>query len=216
VGRLLGDLSEAERLIRLVEITDDELRTRLVGGVGEDASAERLALAGDVLEDVAGRGLVEQALYLDTRLFLPDGLLICADKMSMSASLEQRVPFLDLELMRFVERIPARMRVRPRSGKRLHRRAMARLLPREIVRRPKHGFSTPFDAWLRQSLGEEVERRYAAGSELSDLIDPGTVAELAAAHRSRRADHKRILYCLLELSEWHRTFIQGGVPSTAG
>ena len=214
-GRLLGDLTEAERLIRLIEITDDDLRTRLVGGIGQDAATERLALAGDVLSDIPGRGLVEQALYLDTRLFLPDGLLICADKMSMAASLEQRVPFLDLELMRFVERIPVRMRVRPRAGKRLHRRAMARLLPRDIVRRRKHGFSTPFDAWLRQSLGEEVERRYAAGSELSALIDPATVEKLVGAHRSRRADHKRILYCLLELSEWHRAFIQGAVPSVA-
>jgi asparagine synthase (glutamine-hydrolysing) len=135
--------------------------------------------------------------------------------MSMSASLEQRVPFLDVELMRFVERIPARMRVRPRAGKRLHRRAMARFVPAEVVRRPKHGFSTPYDAWLRQSLGEEVERRYSADPELAALVDPGTVADLAAAHRSRRADYKAVLYCLLELSEWHRVFIQGAVPSAA-
>lgn len=213
-GRLLGDLSEAERLVRLVEITDDGLRTGLVGGTGGAAAAERLALAEDVLGDVAGRGLVEQALYLDTHLFLPDGLLICADKMSMSASLEQRVPFLDLELMRFVERIPARMRVRPRAGKRLHRRAMARLLPKEIVRRPKHGFSTPYDTWLRQSLGEEVQRRYDPGSDLAELIDPAVVAGLVGDHRSGRADYKGILYCLLELSEWHRTFIEGVVPES--
>ena len=215
VTRLLEDVSDAERLVRLVEITDDGLRTRLVGGAGREAAAERLALAEDVLGDVAARGLVEQALYLDTRLFLPDGLLVCADKMSMSASLEQRVPFLDLELMSFVERIPARMRVRPRAGKRLHRRAMARLLPAEIVRRPKHGFSTPYDAWLRDALGEEVERRYAAGGALGELIAPSAVSELVASHRSGRSDNKRILYCLLELSEWHRAFIEGGDRRTA-
>ena len=107
-----------------------------------------------MLADVGDRGLVEQALYLDTHLFLPDGLLLCADKMSMSASLEQRVPFLDLELMRFVERMPARERVRPRAGKRLHRRAMARLLPREIIDRPKHGFSSPY-----RRLAARVARR---------------------------------------------------------
>ena len=93
----------------------------------------------------------------------PDGILICNDKMSMAAGLELRVPFLDLELMRFVERIPASARVRPRAGKRLHRMAMERLLPPEIAGRPKHGFSTPYDDWLRASLGEEVERRYAPG-----------------------------------------------------
>mgnify|MGYP003291264845 CR=1 FL=1 len=92
------------------------------------------------------------------------GILLCNDKMSMGASLELRVPFLDLELMRFVERIPARVRVRPRAGKRLHRRAMELLLPAGLADRPKHGFSTPYDDWLRRSLGQEVERRYGARS----------------------------------------------------
>jgi asparagine synthase (glutamine-hydrolysing) len=208
-ARLLGDMPDSERLVRLVEITDEDVRQGLVGGAGESAAAERVALAEDVLGDVAGRGLVEQALYLDTRLFLPDGLLICADKMSMSASLEQRVPFLDVELMRFVERIPARARVRPRAGKRLHRKAMAQMLPPELVNRPKHGFSTPYDSWLRESLGAEVASRYERGGALGELVDPGTVAGLVAAHRSGKADHKRILYCLLELSEWHRAFVEG-------
>ena len=206
--RLLGDLSDAERLVRLVEISDDGMRERLVGGSGRQASTERLALAEGVLADVAGRGLVEQALYLDTHLFLPDGILLCADKMSMAAGLEQRVPFLDLELMRFVERIPARMRVRPRAGKRLHRRAMAHLLPAEIVNRPRHGFASPYADWLRRSLGAEVERRYAGGSGLAGLVDPRAVSDLVAAHRSGRADYKSVLFCLLELSEWHGTFIE--------
>jgi len=214
-GRLLGDLSDAERLTRLVEITGEDLRTSLVGNSGDEAAAERTALAADVLADVGDRSLLEQALYLDTHLFLPDGLLVCADKMSMSASLEQRVPFLDVELLRFVEQIPARERVGVRDGKRLHRKAMAGLVPAKIVDRPKHGFSTPYDSWLRESLGREVERRYAPGAPASELIDSATVAGLVADHRSGRADQKRILYCLLELSEWHRTFVEGAAPTTA-
>ncbi len=214
-ARLLEPADSAQRLVRLVEITAEDERAGLVGSAGADAAAERTALARDVLGDVGDRGLVEQALYLDTRMFLPDGLLICADKMSMAASLEQRVPFLDLELMRFVERVPARERVRPRAGKRLHRAAMARLLPREIVDRPKHGFSTPYDTWLRESLGQEVQRRYDTPTDLTELVDGATVASLVAAHRSGRADHKRILFCLLELSEWHRAFIEGAVPTAA-
>ena len=100
-----------------------------------------------MLADVAGRDPLEQALYLDTHLFLPDGLLIYGDKMSMAHGLEQRVPFLDLELMRFVERIPAATRAR-RERKCLHRRAMERIVPPGLDR-PKHGFSTPYDDWLR-------------------------------------------------------------------
>ena len=164
-----------------------------------------------MLGDVEGRDLLERALYLDTRLVLPDAILLCNDKMSMAAGLELRVPFLDRELMGFVERIPGRMRVR----KALHRDALRRLLPEEIVTRPKHGFSTPYDRWLRESLGAEVERRYASDPELGALVAPDTARQLVAEHRRGRADHKSILYCLLELSEWHRAFVQAAAPVPA-
>jgi asparagine synthase (glutamine-hydrolysing) len=232
-AHLLGGRGDAERLLRLVEIIDQPVRTALLGAheadrrgdpdgatsprsraAADQARAERLAGARDVLADVAGRDLLEQALYLDTRMFLPDGILLCNDKMSMAASLELRVPFLDLELMRFVERIPARTRIRPRAGKRIHRMAMDHLLPTGIAGRPKHGFSTPYDDWLRRSLGEEVERRYTPRSALAELIDPAAVGRLVGEHRRGRADHKSILYCLLELSEWHAAFVE--VPEPVG
>ncbi|HEX2232660.1 MAG TPA: asparagine synthase (glutamine-hydrolyzing), partial [Thermoleophilaceae bacterium] len=208
LSHLLRGSTDAQRLTRLVEITDHGQRSRLTGGPGHHAEQERLDLAETVLADVSGRDLLERALYLDTRMFLPDGILICNDKMSMAASLELRVPFLDVELMRFVERLPARLRVRPRAGKRLHRRAMRRLLPREIVDRPKHGFATPYDHWLRESLGEEVERRYAPASPMAELVDPRAAAALVDEHRRGRADHKAVLFCLLELSEWHGAFVE--------
>ena len=81
--------------------------------------------------------------------------------------------------------------------------------------RPKHGFSTPYDDWLRASLGEEVERRYAPGEPLADVLDPEAVAQLVAEHRRGRADHKSILYCLLELSEWHHAFVEAREPVAA-
>jgi asparagine synthase (glutamine-hydrolysing) len=213
----LGGSGDAERLLRLVEITDRPIRRALLDTTQRrnDAESERLALAKDVLGDVAGRDLLEQALYLDTRMFLPDGILICNDKMPMAAGLELRVPFLDVELMRFVERIPARTRVRPRAGKRIHRMAMERLLPPGISDRPKHGFATPYDDWLRASLGHEVERRFAPRSALGELVRPEAVTRLVAEHRRGRSDHKSILYCLLELSEWHRAFVQAPEPALA-
>jgi asparagine synthase (glutamine-hydrolysing) len=181
-------------------------------GAGAEAEQERLAGLRGVLADVPGRDLLEQALYVDTHLILPDAILLCNDKMSMAAGLELRVPFLDLELMRFVERLPARSRVRPRQPKRLHRRAIQRLLPSEVTGRRKHGFATPYDDWLRASLGREVERRYAPGSPMSELIDPAAATRLVGEHRGGRADHKAILYCLLELSEWHAVFVEAREP----
>jgi asparagine synthase (glutamine-hydrolysing) len=220
-AHLLGGSGDAGRLLRLVEITDAQVRRALLGGKpaartgSDDAEAERLELAARVLADVRDRDLLEQALYLDTRMFLPDGILLCNDKMSMAAGLELRVPFLDVELMRFVERIPARTRIRPRAGKRIHRKAMERLLPPGVATRAKHGFATPYDDWLRASLGEEVARRYAPNTPLGELVRPDAVKRLVAEHRRGRADHKSILYCLLELSEWHRAFVHAPEPALA-
>src|SRR4051794_23777353 len=214
VAHLLGGRGDTERLLRLVEITDAGVRSGPLGP-GAEAERERVATARDLLAPLEGRGLLEQALYLDAHMFLPDGILLCNDKMSMAAGLELRVPFLDLELMRFVERIPSSRRVRPRRPKRLHKMAMERLPPPEIVGRRKHGFATPYDDWLRASLGQEVERRYAAGSPMAELIDPRAAARLVDEHRRGRADHKAILYCLLELSEWHAAFVEAREPVAA-
>ncbi|MEA2348435.1 MAG: hypothetical protein QOG62_2222 [Thermoleophilaceae bacterium] len=208
-ARLIGSMPDVDRLLRLVEVSDHAQRIRLAGGALEEAEAERRDTASAVIADVAGRGPLEQAMYLDSHLFLPDRLLLCADKMSMASSLEQRVPYLDLELMGFVERIPAHLRAGARAGKMIHRRAVEPMVPQEVLDRPKHGFSTPYDGWLRTSLGEEVERRYAPGSELAAVMEPAEVARLVAEHRSGRGDHKNILYCLLELSQWHRDFVEG-------
>lgn len=211
MARLLGKAEGESPLLRIFEITTGEGRRMLVGSAGHEAATERRDLAQNVLGDVEGRGILEQALYLDTRLFLPDGLLVYGDKMSMAWGLEQRVPFLDVELMRFVERIPPGLRVRGLTRKWLYRRAIEPLVPPQVLRRRKHPFATPYDEWLRTSLGVEVETRFRAGSAMEGLVDPRAAAQLVAAHRSGRHDHKRILYCLLELSEWHRTFIEDSV-----
>ena len=149
LAHLLGGRGDAARLLRLVEITDAPTRAALVGPGAEAEAASASTAARAILADVPGRGLLDQALYLDTHMFLPDGILLCNDKMSMAAGLELRVPFLDVELMRFVERIPASRRVRPRRPKRLHRRAMRALLPPEV--------DEPQEARLRHPL-----RRLAA------------------------------------------------------
>jgi asparagine synthase (glutamine-hydrolysing) len=216
---LLAGEPGLDRLLRVFEITSPDVRRRLTGRGGEEAAAERRALARDVLADVAGRDVLEQALYLDTRLVLPDSLLLYGDKMSMAASLEHRVPFLDLELMRFVERVPGRTRMRWGIRKWLYRRSVQDLVPRAVLDRPKQGFTTPYDRWMRTSLGRAVAAGYAPGTEAARTVDSAAVERLVHAHRIARDDHKRVLYCLLELAEWHRVFIEqaerGSVAKTA-
>jgi asparagine synthase (glutamine-hydrolysing) len=210
--RLLAPDDDLDRLLQIFEITDVDTRSRLTKGPATAAAAERRTLATEVLADLGEvRDPLSQVLYLDTHLFLPDSLLLYGDKTSMAASLEQRVPFLDVELMRFVERIPARVRVRGLKRKWLYRKALKRgLVPDSVMKRRKHPFATPYSHWLRSSLGDELDRLYTDASPLAELIDPAEVHRLTDQHRRGRADHKLILYCLLEFAYWHRAFIERG------
>jgi asparagine synthase (glutamine-hydrolysing) len=209
-ARLLDADAGLDRLLSIFDITPPSVRAGLTGADDSAAAEERRAAADDLIADVGERDLLDQALYLDTHLFLPDQLLVWGDKTSMASSLEQRVPFLDQELMAFVERVPARMRMQGTRRKRLFREAIGPLVPPEVLARKKHPFATPYDDWLRSGLGDEVQRRFAAGGPLEELIDASTVDGLVREHQSGRSDHKRILYCLLELSQWHHVFIQEG------
>ena len=173
----------ADRLLRIFEIAPaGAARRSCRRTAASEAAAERRALAEGVLADVADRDPLEQALYLDTHLFLPDGLLIYGDKMSMAHGLEQRVPFLDVELMRFVERIPAQ-RAGARACKRkwLHRRAMR-------AARAAGGRSTARSSRSRRRTtagcasrwATRSSARFAPGTELSAHVDPRRVAQLVA------------------------------------
>ncbi len=209
--RLLDADPGIERLLSAFEITSPDLRQSLVRDRECDraAAGERSIRANEIMDDVAERDVLDQVLYLDTHLFLPDQLLLWGDKTSMAASLEQRVPFLDQEFMAFVERIPARVRMPAARRKGLYRQAMRGLVPDGVIRRKKQPFATPYDDWLRASLGDEVSRRFTPEMPLAAAIDSATVARLVREHQSGRLDHKRILYCLLELSQWHREFVEG-------
>jgi len=206
---VIGTPPGLDRLVSIFEISSAATRAQLLRGPGAEAHEERRGIAAAVLEDVAGRDLLDQALYLDTRVFLPDHLLLYGDKMSMASGLEHRVPFLDHELMRLVERIPGQTRMRFGQRKWLYRRSMRELVPPQVMSRPKRAFTTPYDQWLRTSLAGEIERAFTPGAGVSEHVDPTTVHRLVDEHRRGRADHKRVLYCLLELAYWHRAFPEG-------
>ncbi len=207
--RMVEARTDDDWLLSAYEWTTADTRSELLGGgdLGERAERERHECASAILADVDGRSLLERALYLDTHMILPDRLLIPGDKLSMAASLEYRVPFLDVELMRFVHRLPGRLRTRSRDRKRLLRRATSPLLPPEIRKRPKQGFVTPYADELRGAMGQEIERRLGPRGSLADVVSPAAVRRVVAHHREGRANHRLLLHCLHELAEWHRCFV---------
>jgi asparagine synthase (glutamine-hydrolysing) len=155
------------------------------------------AMAGAPADDALSR-----AQYADLKIWLPGDILTKVDRTSMAVGLEAREPLLDHRLVEFAARLPAGMRLRGGSGKWLMKRALRRYLPDEVLNRTKMGFVTPVGAWFRGPLAEEAAgiAHSPAFAELG-WFDPAAIARLAAAHRSGRSDHGRLLWQLLMLDK---------------
>jgi len=146
--------------------------------------------------------------FLEIRSSLPDELLMYADKLSMTHGLEIRVPYLDLEIVEYVERLSASFKVRKLSGKWLHRRVCKKFLPKKIVHRKKLGFQTPVDEWLRKSLTSKVDNVLLNKSSLMyNYICHQKVQRLVENHRIGKNNNSKILFSLVVLEEWLRQYI---------
>ncbi|HEX8263224.1 MAG TPA: XrtA/PEP-CTERM system amidotransferase [Allosphingosinicella sp.] len=157
---------------------------------------------------------LSRAQYADLKIWLPGDILTKVDRTSMAVGLEAREPLLDHRLVEFAARLPARMRLRGGSGKWLMKRALGRYLPDEVLNRTKMGFVTPVSAWFRGPLAGEAAA-IAHSPALAELgwFEPAAVARLAAAHRSGRAEHGRLLWQLLMLDKsLQRLFGFGAAP----
>jgi asparagine synthase (glutamine-hydrolysing) len=150
--------------------------------------------------------LLTRLLYLDIKTYLAE-LLMKQDQMSMAASIESRVPFLDHKLVEFAMRIPQRLKVRYLSGKYLLRRAMEKRLPDEALHRFKMGFPIPLKPWLRHQLFDRVARVLTDGRLAArGILNAGYVCDLLEAHRAGRVDATQAVWRLLTFELWNRVF----------
>jgi len=147
-----------DELYRSLSSIDCRPATTVLGGSEPPLWSENEMPSRDVVKDFAERMMVADGLG-----YLTDDILTKVDRAAMAVSLETRVPFLDLDVVRFACRVPVTMKVRDGRGKWLLRQVLYRHVPAALVDRPKTGFSVPIDAWLRGPL-----RGYA-----NDLLEPG-------------------------------------------
>ena len=162
-----------------------------------------------LLEESGATDLVGQLLYADVRSNMVE-LLMKQDQMSMAASIESRVPFLDHKLVEFAGRVPARFKIRGRAGKHLVKQALRGYLPDSILFRPKQGFPVPFNAWLRERfLGQAASLLLDATATGRDWFRPEAVRALLEAHAAGSADNTRQIWNLWGLELWARIFLDG-------
>jgi asparagine synthase (glutamine-hydrolysing) len=130
--------------------------------------------------------------------------------MSMAASIESRVPFLDHELVEFTATIPPKYNTRGIAGKFILKSAVEDLLPREIIHRQKMGFPTPWAYWLAGTQLDSLEKLLLDPRTLDrGYFNPGAIKGLFAEHRSSHRDHGNRIWRLLNLELWERVCIEG-------
>jgi asparagine synthase (glutamine-hydrolysing) len=139
--------------------------------------------------------------------YLPDDLLIKADRSSMAASLEARAPFLDHELAELVAPMPLSHKMRGSKLKVVLKEAARGLLPESIIHRKKHGFGVPLGTWLRKDISPVKDLLLSHKARQRGLMNVGHVEKLINEHETGQRDHNRILWTLLTLEQWHRGFM---------
>lgn len=178
----------------------------------ESATVSAPQVIEQLVRGTRGECLLNQMLYIDTKSWLPDDLLVKADKMTMANSVELRVPFLDHQVLEFAASLPPEHKVRGAETKRVLRVAFSKLLPETVLRRKKAGFPVPYEKWLRDELRPQVEALLLSDRALSrNYYRPDAVRSLLAAN-ARTGSYGKEVFCLLVTELWHQTFLDSAVP----
>ncbi len=206
------DMSPEERYIHnrsyytqkeLLDLYRPGLRARFAGFDGGRRHRTYFA-------EVPEADFINRMLHVDLKTFLPELNLAYGDKLSMAASVETRVPFLDYELIEFMSRVPSGLKLRGLTGKYILRRAVQDLLPAEIIRRRKAGFGAPIRKWLSDDLGEMVAELLSPGAIRNrGVFHAPSVQALIDQHRSGQADNTYRIWALLTFEIWSQLFVDG-------
>jgi asparagine synthase (glutamine-hydrolysing) len=158
---------------------------------------------------VKNQGVLDQMLYIDTKTWLPDDLLVKADKMTMANSLELRVPLLDHRLLELAASLPQHYKLKGTTLKYIWKKALSKRVPEKILKRKKAGFPVPYEFWLRTKMKDQVrdiltdrktiDRGYFRKAAVEKLID----ANVGSGSYSKE------VFSLVALELWHRMFLDG-------
>lgn len=199
-----GRMERYEKTLSLVPV--ETMRALLRPGLVSDPDTAFLDCAHDLEELMADTDELGGFQFLEVRSTLPDELLMFSDKLSMAHGLEARVPYLDREVVEWVERLDASFKVRWFSRKWLHRRVCGSLLPRQILVRKKRGFGVNVvDDWFREAGRSGITKLFSDRSSLMyEFIEPAIANRLLREHADGQHDNHKILFSLVVFEQWLR------------
>jgi asparagine synthase (glutamine-hydrolysing) len=189
-----------------LSVVGDDVREKLF------SAGLKQSLAGYHAADVVARHAktapsedpVTKAQYIDLKSWLPSDILVKVDRTAMANSLEVRVPMLDHDFVDWALGVPAAANRRGGEGKMLLKRAFARLVPPNVLHRPKQGFSAPLARWFRGAMGRHLDEKLASKTGLAsaDYLQASTIHRLIADHQSGRLDNSRTLWLIWMFEEF--------------
>lgn len=212
--RAMNAISESDRLMRFIEVCsvcDDDFLANLM-------NEQHLDSYNNVVKDLFKHRFeylcleqfkaTDALMFFDTRMNLSDDLLLYTDKISMHHSLEVRVPFLDIELMKFVESLPFKYKVDLFSNKKLHKKLAQKYLPKKIIYRKKKHFATPRKQWFKTSMGKRYEEMMLDNSGIfSQLFNKRFISQIFEEHRNGKVNYEKQLYVLICIYLWLDKFV---------
>jgi asparagine synthase (glutamine-hydrolysing) len=173
--------------------------------IEQDEQVSSRSFSKQLFEKVKGQDQLSKMLYFDTKTWLVDDLLIKADRMSMAASLELRVPFLDYRLVEFAATIPSHHKIKKGEGKYPLKKMMEGILPNNIIYRKKMGFPTPLKLMFQNELRDYAENLLLSDdTKLHQFFRKPRIEELIQEHNADKYDHHKTLWQLVVLEEWLR------------
>ena len=201
-ARWLGSFTREQR----AELLSPEVKAALDDSQPTDLVAEHLARHRFV-------DPLNSVLYLDMKMYLENDILVKLDRASMMASLEARVPLLNVDLVEHVARLPISLKLRGRESKFLLKRALHDVLPDRILGRGKKGFGMPVAKWLRGPLREMALAALSPEKiEREGFFQPAYVQRLLEEHLSGRKDNRKPLWTLLVFERWYDTYVAASPP----
>jgi len=155
-------------------------------------------------------GPLGKMLYVDTKTWLPDDLLVKADKMTMANSIELRVPLLDHKILEFAACLPQNFKVRGFTTKYIAKKTLRGLVPREILQRKKMGFPVPYERWLRQDLKDWVRDLLLDTKTICRGYFQKSAVERMLSEDIKSGGYSKEIFNLTVLELWHRQFLDKG------
>lgn len=156
-----------------------------------------------------GEDHLSKILYTDMKTYLPGGILVKVDRMSMANSLEVRAPLLDKDVIEFSATLPSNLKFNNGEKKYILKEAFKDVLPDDILYRKKMGFSVPLATWLRHEIKDlSEEYLFSKAQGIQQYFDMTVVKELWQQHQAEKADHSTVLWSMLMFQMWWYRYIQ--------